>query len=342
MQVSPSPLTRVRWVYGVACIVAIVGAVFLMGLGVVGYGSTSGAASAWMIVAGAFVFFLALILLAWMPLVLKIEATLALQVSALRNLNDATTRQIEFLEIIAENTRLSDAARSLAHREQELEALRRAIREDLKSARWEAALTLIDEMERRFGQKDEADHLREELDDARNETLESKLSEAIDIVVAHFQVHDWERAQSELERLHHALPDNAKVFALQDRMKALKEEHKGQLRREWDEAVRRSDTDHAIDVLKEIDQYLSPAEAEALKASARDVFKEKLLQLGVQFRFAVMEKRWQDSVAIGRELIREFPNSRMANEVREVLETLRERARTAGEPESAGTPQVTS
>jgi Mg/Co/Ni transporter MgtE len=103
----------------------------------------------------------------------------------------------------------------------------------------------------------------------------------------------------------------------------------------WEEAVRRSDTDHAIDILRELDEYLSPAEAEALQASARDVFKEKLLQLGVQFRFAVTEKRWQDAVTIGLELVRDFPNARMAVEVREALDTLRERAALAGETPAA-------
>ena len=110
-------------------------------------------------------------------------------------------------------------------------------------------------------------------------------------------------------------------------MGTLKEQHKQELRAAWDLAVRRSDTDHAIEVLKELDQYLSPAEAKALQNTARDVFKEKLLQVGVQFRFAVKEKRWQDALDTGLELIRDFPNARMANEVRDALDTLRERSR---------------
>ena len=223
----------------------------------------------------------------------------------------------------------------MAHRGQELDSLRTAIREDLRATKWEAAESLIDEMERRFGQKDEADRLREELDDARSEKIESKLAEAIAMVESHFQSHDWTRAQSELDRLRNALPDNVKVDAMQARMKILKDKHKAALMQDWDEAVRRCDTDHAIDILKEIDQYLSPAEAEALQASARDVFKEKLLQLGVQFRFAVTEKRWQDALTVGLELIRDYPNSRMANEVREALDTLRARARATMDSEDA-------
>ena len=126
---------------------------------------------------------------------------------------------------------------------------------------------------------------------------------------------------------------------LHRRMKELQEQHKLELKRAWEEAVRRSDTDRAIDVIRELDQYLSPAEAAALQSSARHVFKEKLVQLGVQFRFAVTEKRWQDALATGLELIREFPNARMANEVREALDTLRERARLAAETGATDTPK---
>jgi len=191
-------------------------------------------------------------------------------------------------------------------------------------------------MERRFGYKDEAECFREELDAARTEAIEGKLREAVEIVESHFRSYDWTRAQGEIDRLRRALPDNPKVLALQDRMKTVREEHKQELLLAWQEAVRRNDTDHAIDVLKELDQYLSRSEGQALQASARDVFKEKLLRLGVQFRFAVQEKRWQDAIDIGLELIREFPNARMAGEVREVLDTLRERARAVAEAEPAG------
>ena len=153
------------------------------------------------------------------------------------------------------------------------------------------------------------------------------MAEAIELIEEHFQTYRWDLAQREIDRLLRALPDHSRVVSLSDRMKAVQEQHKQELKLAWQDAVRRCDTDQAIDVLKELDQYLSPAEAKALQASARDVFKEKLLQLGVQFRFAVTEKRWHDALTIGLEIIHDFPNARMAGEVREALDTLRQRAR---------------
>lgn len=319
MNGMPGRFSQLRGVHNALCAAAAVaGAVML-------YFGLSGAVS--LAAAGALLLFAGLLGLTLMPLLLKIEATTTRQLSELRDIAEAVQREATLLERIAENTRISDAAKSLAHRDQELDALRTVIREDIRKHKWDAALSLIDEIEDRFGYKQEAELLREEVDDARRSAMQAKLTQAIEIIERHFAAHEWARAQREMDRLLHVLPGEAKLIQLQERMKMLREQHKLELKRSWDEAVRRSDTDHAIDVLRELDQYLTPEEGRALQESARHVFKEKLLQYGVQFRFAVTEKRWKDALAIGLDLVREFPNARMANEVREVLDTLRERAR---------------
>ena len=310
----------------------MIGAAILMVLGISGQGNAAGI---WMFAAGGFVLFAAIWLMTVMPLILKMESNLARQLDSFRDLHEILTKHSAMLEAIAENTRISDAAKSLARRDQELDALRESIRDDIRKEKWDAALTLIDEMERRFGYKEEADRVRVELDDARKDRIQTKLSEAVEMIESHFQSHEWDRAQGEIDRLVNALPDDSRVLSLQDRIKALRDQHKQELRAAWDDAVRRNDTDHAIDVLKELDVYLSPAEAQALQTSARNVFKEKLLQLGIQFRFAVTERRWQDALTTGLELIRDFPNARMANEVREAMDTLRERARQTAETQPA-------
>ncbi|MCH7839628.1 MAG: hypothetical protein IID38_05270 [Planctomycetes bacterium] len=324
MPTTPGRFSRLRWLQNALCVAALVGAAILIGLGLTGVASSPGV---WMVAAGSFVLFLVILLMTFAPLLLKMESTLARQLSELRDLNEAATRQHGQLEAMVENTRISDAAKSLARRGEEIEALRGAIRADIREARWDAAIGLIDEMERRFGYKEEAESIREELDDARNDQIQSKLAEAIELIEDHFRAYRWDLAQHEIDRLLRALPDHARVVSLSDRMKAVQEQHKQELKLAWQDAVRRCDTDQAIDVLKELDQYLSPAEAKALQASARDVFKDKLLQLGVQFRFAVTERRWHDALTIGLEITHDFPNARMAGEVRDALDTLRQRAR---------------
>lgn len=328
MNTSPGRFSQIRWLQVVTCVAGALGGLLLALLGFAGFGSS---ASVWMVAAGGFFLFLAVFLMSLAPLLLKIESTIARQLNELRDFQELLGKQCTHLESIAENTSISDAAKSLARRDEELAALRTAIRSSIRSEAWDSALNLIEDMERRFGYKEEADRIREELDDARNDRIQARLSEAIEMIESHFESHQWERAEAEIDRLVHALPDDSRVHSLKDRLAALREQHKRELKQAWDDAVRRNDTDHAIDILKELDPYLSPAEAQAFKDSARNVFKEKLLQLGVQFRFAVTEKRWQDALSTGLEIVREFPNARMATEVREVLETLRERVRQTGE-----------
>ena len=327
MATPPIRYSQLSWVHTLVNMAGFVGGLVLIGLGFIAEGAQL---KTLMIVAGALLLLMAIMLLTVMPLLLRMEATFARHLSELRELRQGLAKQTDHLNVIAENTALSDAAKSLSHRQQELAALTEAIREEIRQGGWESSTNLVQELERRFGASEQAGAIREELDAARGDAIREKLSEAIEKIEGYFKPHDWERAQAEIDRLHQALPDNARVAGLIDRMKILKEQHKQELMQAWEEATQRSDTDHAIEILRELDKYLSPAEAHVLQSSARHVFKEKLLQLGIQFRFAVNEKRWADALSTGLVLVRDFPNARMTNEVREALDTLRERARQQG------------
>ncbi len=103
-------------------------------------------------------------------------------------------------------------------------------------------------------------------------------------------------------------------------------EHKKELLARWDKAVQDNDVEQGVELLKLLDQHLTPTEAAALEESARGVFKAKLHNMGVQFSLFVTEKKWSRALKIGREIIDEYPNSRMAQEVRDKLEVLEKRA----------------
>ncbi len=111
------------------------------------------------------------------------------------------------------------------------------------------------------------------------------------------------------------------------RLHERKDIRKGELLCEWDKAVLAKDTDQSLELLKELDQYLTPAEAVALQESASTVFRTKLHNLGVQFSMAVTERKWNDALETGRQIIQDFPNSRMASEIRSRLDILQEHAR---------------
>ena len=86
--------------------------------------------------------------------------------------------------------------------------------------------------------------------------------------------------------------------------------------------------DEAMEMIQEMDHLLSEAESEQFKEFARGVIGKAKENLGATFKLAVHERAWDRAASIGQRIIDEFPNSRMAGEVRELIDTLRERAST--------------
>ena len=147
MTTPPGRFSELRWLQTTACVIAMLGALLLCVLGLAGFGDSS---ETWMIAAGGFVFFLAVIILTFVRLILKMESTVNRQHGEIHDLHGTIVEQTAKLDAIVENTRISDAAKSLARRDEELQALRATIRNDVRAERWEAATTLIEEMEHRF------------------------------------------------------------------------------------------------------------------------------------------------------------------------------------------------
>jgi hypothetical protein len=243
----------------------------------------------------------------------------------------AVDQSRSLLEQIRDTASLSDSAKQIAFRAKDLDALRRAIREDIDKGDYEAATLLADEMERRFGYKEEADRLREAILNSSRAAIDARVRDTVDQVETMLKKHDWADAQRTCDRLLRLFPLHVEARRLPERVGAARDSHKRDLLKQWRDAVGRDDVDRSVDLLKQLDQYLSPSEAEAYKESARDVFKKRLQQLGVQFALHVHDKNWAESLRIGRQIMEEFPNTRMANEIKERLAGLTEKTTpTAG------------
>lgn len=221
---------------------------------------------------------------------------------------------------------LSDRAKSVAFRDKDREAIRRAINEELSQGEWEAAVALADQFEKAFGSKAEADRFRAEIEDKRTENTRRQIAEVVAVIDRHTRAEQWNAAFREAERLLKLLPDNEQVKALPQEIENRRQNHKKQLIQSWHEALARQDNDASIDILKQLDPYLTPAEAESMQEGVRNVFKERLNNLVAQFGAAVHGQRWAESIRIGGQIQAEFPNSRAAHEVREKMEALKQRA----------------
>ena len=221
---------------------------------------------------------------------------------------------------------LSDQAKSLLYRDREVEAFREMMHSMLVRQDYKMAEDLIAGIEKRPSMALDAAVMRQELEATRQASIEGKIDLAIGRVEEIIAKADWPRAVREAARMSAAFPHNAKIAALPQHIEEARMKHKRDLLQNYGEAVRKNDVDASIELLKELDRYLSPQEAAALQDSARGVFKAHLHNLGVQFAIRVAEKQWKEAITAGEEIMREFPNSRMAHEVRAKMDLLNERA----------------
>jgi len=317
----------VRQVSSVVTLLAVlIGLVLIVGGIYLARAPGMGPQGTMLVAAGVILACITLVLHTTLLVVLKAESNINRIHQVSLDVFDLLKRVEPLIKTLADNSQISDAARSITHREQECEALRQAIREEMYGGDWEAVHYLIDEMERRFGYKLEAQKLRDEMNQFREMTIEDKIGQALGHIDKLLVEHKWERARQESERLMRLFPRHERVLKLAGELNRRREAHKQELLGRWKQVVERAEIDEGIAILTELDQYLTPAEAQSLRDSARDVFKARLLNLGVQFSLAVQESRWRDALEVGLLLRQEFPNSRMAQEVNEKIETLRVRA----------------
>jgi len=230
------------------------------------------------------------------------------------------------LRSLGEQAALSDDARRVLHRTRERTLLRRAIEEDIAAEDWDAALVLAGELADRFGYKQDAEDFRRRIDLARRATVEASLNAAIARLDELVAARSWDEARREADRIARVFGDWPRAQAAGDRVARQFERFKSDLERQFLEAAEDDRVDEAMDLLKRLDQYLTEDEAAPLREVARGVIGKARDNLGARFRLAVRDKRWVEAADVGERIVADFPHSRMAAEVRELLDGIRERA----------------
>jgi len=202
-------------------------------------------------------------------------------------LQEDLRRQEALLQQISENVLISDAAKGVVYRNRDRELMNDAIQEDIANKDWEAAYQLLEQMQSRFGYSREAADFRRLVDSERAEaiaTVIERTRQQVDNLCATF---NWSEAQTLLDGLAKQFPQQPDVLSMAEHTISQKQaEHKKRLLASWEEAVQNGEVDRGIELLRQLDQYLSLSEAAALAESARGVFKAKLQNLGVKFSIA--------------------------------------------------------
>jgi hypothetical protein len=323
---SPPPAKSYNWVYAFAA----VGAFALIGGGAA---QVANHQNGWtLIAAGA----LALIGVAvtWPLACLIGSASSATSIAEAEvQVRNRLDQMLKMMDKISSQQLLSDRARSVAFRDKDRDAIRQALNEELAQGEWEAAYALADQFEKAFGSKSEADRVRAEINAKRNVGMQQQIADVSAVIERHTKAEQWSAALREAEKLIAMLPDNAQARQLPRDIEAKRQAHKQRLMQSYHEAVARHDHDASIDQLKQLDPYLTPAEAESMQETVRGIFKEKLNNMGAQFGTLVRDKKWVEAVKLGEQIQAEFPNSRFAQEVKDKMPALRTRA---NEPAGAG------
>ena len=220
--------------------------------------------------------------------------------------------------------RVSETAKSIVFRDADQQSLREAVFDRLQEKDFEGANELIEQIAQRPEYKELADQLRTQAHQYHDATDQERLEQVVTHIEKLLRDHQWARANAQIEGLIKAYPENERARALRQDLLDRKQERKRVLLAAWDDAVKRQETDRSLDILRELDFYLTPNEALALQEAARDVFRTKLHNLGVQFAIAVTEKRWDGALDIGQQIVSDFPNSRMSEEIRGKLNVLQQ------------------
>ncbi len=263
-------------------------------------------------------------LLAMLSRVSRIVSTLNENSARLEEASKALGNIHDGLVQINHSTRISDAAKAIAFREDDKRFLREAVFDRLKQNDFDGAYEIVDEIENHSEYRLLAEELRRQVESYRNATEDERIEQAIAQMEKLFDSCQWVKASLQIESLIRAHPKSDRVKALRHQLVERKEQRKRILLAAWDDAVKRQETDRSLEVLRELDMYLTPNEALALQEAAKDVFRTKLHNLGVQFALAVSDKQWSGALEIGQQIMRDFPNSRMSVEIREKLHVLKQ------------------
>lgn len=245
----------------------------------------------------------------------------------LDNTVETLSRQNNLLTQISQATRLSDTAKKIVFRDSEQMELGEAALTKLHQHDFDEAESMIDAMSEHPKYKELAGRLKRMAEKYHNATEEGRVNQIISYIEDLFEQKLWIQAATQVANLGKMFPYSEKAKTMPTRLRERKDRQKRELLADWDLAVREKNTDRGLEILKELDLYLSPNEALALQESASTVFKTKLHNLGVEFSVAVAEQNWKKALETGRDIVQNFPNSRMAAEIRSKLDILSERAK---------------
>ncbi len=250
--------------------------------------------------------------------------------TAWEQFNTTFTERMEqfsvMLNVISEQQLLSDRGKAVAYRDKDREALHRAIREETAGQHYDAAMLLVSDMENAFGYKQEAEQLRAEINQARDNVIRRVVTDAKARIDHACNSEKWDEALAEATRLATLYPGHELAAALPAEVQIRKDQFKRHLLDSFRDAIGRKDEESAMALLNQMDMYLTPDEVREIRETAKGMLKARIEGYRERYTASVREGKWRDAIRIAEDIVAEFPTSKLAGEVSGMMETLLSRA----------------
>ncbi|MHC4070352.1 MAG: hypothetical protein ACYSR8_12405, partial [Planctomycetota bacterium] len=208
-----------------------------------------------------------------LPKVSKILDTLQESDTKLDKIAETLEKNRSALTQVNQSARLSETAKAIAFRDADRQSLREAVFEKLQQKDFDIAYEMIDEIAHATIYQELVKQLRDEADKYRDASDQERINQVIAHIERLFDSYQWAKASNLIEKLIKAEPESEKAKAMRQKLLNRKQERKKTLLAVWDDAVKREDTDRGLELLRELDLYLTPNEGLALQQSARGVFR---------------------------------------------------------------------
>ena len=234
-------------------------------------------------------------------------------------------------EALLESLQMSENAKRVLFRDHELELFRKTVQGDIERGEFHSALILCEQMATVFGAVEEAEQLRTSVNAIIHENHEGRIREEIGKLQQTLEKCNWVQAYQDAAKLRRLFPDSPLLHGIEQRISNVRTEYRHRLEDRFLDAAKRDDIEQAMSLLRELDGYLTPDEARRFRDTADNVITTYRDSLGARFKMAVGDHRWKQAIEFGDEITRQFPNTKMAQEVFDMIDTIKERS-TEEEP----------
>ncbi len=241
---------------------------------------------------------------------------------------DQSTRLEHFLHEMIDVMCLTEHARRELYPPRDAEVIRNHVEHALAAHNLDDAERLASIADR-LESADLAEEIRARIALAHRQNRQLQAAVPMQAFDAAVQRRDWAAAYQHAAEVRAILPDPATAAQLEARVLQAREEYKHNLERQFLEAGERDDVETAMTILKELDRYMTREEADRLARHAQQIILRHRERLTSTFQQAVQERRWSEAARVGNSIIAEYPNTRMAEEVRTMIEVIRTRATQA-------------